>query len=245
MNRFDTIYKSNVLNIFTDASICAEKYNGYTVGCAGVELATSSSYRYNMDFNNYIPNYAVILDTTNNNSELIAIRQGILFAIANQKYFDEINLFSDSLISINGLTQWIEGWFFKALKDTTNKDNILMSSSGSPVANQDIIKNIVALIYYNKLKINFFHQRGHCLDNLPVVRKDFIKSNNIKENVSDLFVSQIATINDIVDKRSRDIMRTFIKTGYAPYIINNTIDKGITYDISKIYFKGYKGLIGK
>lgn len=248
MKVFDTIYDPNVLNIFTDASMYSGKYKGYSVGCAGVELATAAC-RYdvsnNLYQNGYIPNYVITLDTTNNNSELIAIRQGILFAIANKDRFNEINLFSDSLISVKALREWIEGWFYKSLKKSQNENITLTTASGAPVANQDIIKNIVALIYYNNLSINIYHQRGHCSNDLDTVKKDFIKMNNIKSLVYDSFIKQISDINDVVDRRSRYIMKTFVQTGYAPYVVNNTLLAGVEYDISKIYFKKYKQLIGR
>ena len=248
MKSFDTIYSHDTLNIFTDASMYAGTYNGYSVGCAGVELATSytrTDVTNHLYPNGYIPNYVVTLDTTNNNSELIAIRQGVLFALANKDRFSEINLFSDSLLAINCLTQWINDWFFKA-KKSGDPSLIFRNSKGDPVANQDIIKSIIALIYFNDLKINFYHQRGHCSHDLALVKKDFIKFNRLKSvNVSYSFVKQIAHINDIVDNRSRQIMKTFIETGYAPYIVNNTLISGIEYDISRIYLKHYKNLIGR
>ena len=40
-------------------------------------------------------------------------------------------------------------------------------------------------------------------------------------------------------------MQNFVKTGYAPYIINNTVTPGINYDIGCIDIKKYKKLIGK
>lgn len=246
MKPFDSIYKPNVLNIFCDASMYAEKYNGYVIGCSGVEFATSSENGISNVFypNGYIPNYVVNLNTTNNNSEYIAIRQGILFAIANKNRFEEINLFSDSLISINGLTEWIDGWFFKTLK--SGNDNFIMTNSNDvPVANQDLIKNIIALIYYNDLKINLYHQRGHCSNRLDIVKNTFIKTNKVKGFVSDRFIEEITTMNDIVDNRSRSILKLFVETGYAPYIINNNVPSGCDYDISKIYLKKYKYLIGK
>lgn len=249
MTQFNSIYKPGVLNIFTDASMSAETYNGYKIGCSGVELATTYQEReiiYNLYPTGYIPNYLVTLDTTNNNSELLAIRQGILFAVANKNRFKQINLFSDSLISIKALTEWIDGWFYKALK-MRDPNFTLITSSNVPVSNQSIIKNIISLIYYNDLNIRFYHQRGHCLDNPKLAKLDFKKFNNIHPsvNVTDGFIEQISLINDIVDQRSRQIMKTFIKTGYAPYIINNTIIPGIEYDISGINFKRYKKLIGK
>lgn len=247
MKKFETIYDENTLNIFTDASMYSGNYMGYSVGCAGVELATSitrTDVLNNIYPTGYIPNYVVTLDTSNNNSELLALRQGILFAIANKHRFKTINLFSDSLLSVNAITQWSESWFYKALRE--KKDWIFKNSSGSAVANQDVIKNIMVLIYFNDLRINIYHQRGHCSSNLDLVKRDFIRFNNIKRDyVSDEFIKEITFMNDLVDKRSRDTMRTFIKTGYAPYIINNTLIPGIEYDVSKMYFKYYKDLIGR
>ena len=40
-------------------------------------------------------------------------------------------------------------------------------------------------------------------------------------------------------------MNTFIKTGYAPHIVNNTLIPGLEYDVSRMNFKYFKYLIGK
>lgn len=248
MRRFETIYNEDTLNIFSDASMYGSKWNGYSIGCAGVELATAASRTdvvTNLYPNGYIPNYIVTLDTSNNNSELIAARQGILFAIANKNRFKTINLFSDSLLSVNSIKDWSEGWFYKALRDN-NSDWVFKNSAGAPVANQDIIKSIIVLIYYNDLRINIYHQRGHCSNNLKLVKKDFIKFNNLNRNdyITDNFIKEITYMNDVVDKRSRHTMQNFVQSGYAPYIINNTLIPGIEYDVSRINYKYFKSLIG-
>lgn len=247
MEIFDTIYKPNTLNIFTDASIYPVQ-NSF-IGCAGVELATSGSridVTNNLFTNGYIPNYTVITNTTNNHSELTAIRQGILFAIANKGRFEKINLFSDSLISVNSLNSWIIGWIFKALRSGKRKEEIqLITSSGSPVANQELIKEIATLIYYENLNIKIYHQRGHCSNNLNLVKRDFIKINGIKTKVTDSFIKEITEMNDLVDRRSRDILKDYVGMGYAPYVRDNTIPSGIVYDVSSIYLRKYKQLIGK
>ena len=247
MKYFETIYDENTLNIFTDASMYSGTWNNYTVGCAGVELATSiirTDVVNNLYPNGYVPNYIVTLDTSNNNSELIALSCGILFAIANKNRFKTINLFSDSLLSVNSINDWSRSWFYKSLK---NRDWDFKTTNGTPVANQQIIKQIMCLIYYNDLKINIYHQRGHCSNKLDLVKKDFIKFNNLNSNdyVSDKFIEEITFMNDLVDKRSRNTMNTFIKTGYAPHIVNNTLIPGLEYDVSRMNFKYFKYLIGK
>ena len=247
MKNFETIYDENTLSIFSDASMYSGNYLGYSVGCAGVEMATSATRTdvlTNAYPTGYIPNYVVTVDTSNNNSELLALRQAILFAIANKHRFQTINIYSDSLLSVNSINQWSEGWFYKALKENT--DWIFKNSSGSAVANQQVIKNIIVLIYFNDLRVNIYHQRGHCVGNLSLVKRDFARFNGIpKRYISDRFIKEISDLNDLVDRRSRDIMRTFVKTGYAPYIVNNTLIPGIEYDVSKINYKYFKGLIGR
>ena len=96
----------------------------------------------------------------------------------------------------------------------------------------NIVENFLTKCY-NNLRINFYHQRGHCSNDLKLAKRDFIKYNNITGIVKDSFIRDITVANDVVDQRSRQIMKTFVRTGYAPYIINNTISPGVNYDISE------------
>ena len=93
----NNIFTSDSLNIFTDASIKTLR-NGERIGCAGAVLVFGE-----LKDNNIIEKYDIIRNTTNNNSEIKAVRLGVQQAIRNSLPYTKIRLFSDSQISIYGI----------------------------------------------------------------------------------------------------------------------------------------------
>lgn len=175
-----------ILNIYTDASI--KTINNCTVGCAG--FVTS----------NGVSETRLLYYSTNNESELTAISMGVKCAIYYAPEYDEINLYSDSKISILGLREWIKMW-----RKTIDKNNMMYSSSGKPVANLHIIKDIIYNIYANKLKINLYHTNGHIklddINSLESARKTFYNSNGIMLNIDMILI--ISKYNDYIDNLTR------------------------------------------
>lgn len=144
-------FNKNTINIFTDASI--KKLNtGEMIACPGCKIIETDEN----GIQNTIFEYSYIIrNATNNIGELSAIYLGVSSILNLNRRDKIINLFSDSLLCISSLREWIFNWI-------NNQYNYIMySSSGEPVKNQEIIKSIILLIYYNKLYINFYHQKGH------------------------------------------------------------------------------------
>lgn len=180
------------MNIFTDASIITSSFEE-TIGCAG-----AICYEDNNIFK-----YEIVRDSTNNISELTAIKLAVLLAIENRYNFDRFNIYADSQYAIFGLTKWLNGW----INNTEN--GILYNSSGMPVKNQEIFLSIIKLIIKNKIPINFYHVKGHVnINNFVSVNNAtnvFKKSNNV--NVSRNEIYNMTKMNNLVDKNTRNLLK--------------------------------------
>jgi ribonuclease HI len=89
-------------------------------------------------------------EKTNQRAELYAIYKAIKIITKFDKNMD-IKIYTDSEYSIKSLTIWIKNW----------KKNNWIGSTGKPVMNQDIIKNIDKLMTEHLGKIKFQHVRSH------------------------------------------------------------------------------------
>ncbi|ATZ80838.1 hypothetical protein BMW23_0792 [Bodo saltans virus] len=89
-------------------------------------------------------------EPTNQRAELYAVYKGLKKIVNNCK-FNFINVYTDSMYTINSLTKWIFSWKQNNWKNVQNKD----------VLNQDIIKKIYKILQDNPKKIFFHHVRAH------------------------------------------------------------------------------------
>ncbi|KAJ1835177.1 hypothetical protein LPJ63_001362 [Coemansia sp. RSA 2711] len=85
---------------------------------------------------------------TNQRAELTAIQRAIEKTEGSAK---QLHIYTDSMYSINCLTNWFHKW----------ERNNWVGSTGKPVDNQDIIKPTLDLIRARNGRIRFFHVRGH------------------------------------------------------------------------------------
>lgn len=181
-----------MINIFCDASI-RQKGKGFA-GCYGAICVVGDSI---ID-----ESYRVITNTTSNNAEIYAIREGILLAIRHRKRFPYVNIFSDSQVSIFGIRDRIHGWTIK---------NGMVYGSNGPIHSCEVYLEIMQMIldYQNQLYITFFHQKGHVDNNYKSINHAchvFMNSNNIREKVDLNFIRYISNYNNIVDRKSRSIL---------------------------------------
>lgn len=214
------VYNPVMLNIFSDASII--KRNKKYIGCYG-SLAVTGDHILEKK-------YFIDSDTTVNKSEIKGIRTSLELAIKYARNFRFVNIFSDSQVSILGLRDYIYNW-----KYTNGK---LYSSSGKPVANQEIFYQCMQMLMHPNIdeKVNLFHQSGH-IDNsynkLVRAANTFATANNIVGNVDLNLIRYISTYNNIVDKESRTILlNSDKKKNYEDaisFIIKKPIRKGV-YD---------------
>ena len=199
-------------DIFCDASVT----NSLRGACAGALIVKRHSQDSYMQ--------AVIQPTgTNNSGEICAILLGVANAIAIKESTSEpcrFNIFSDSIISIRGVREWIFSWIENANK---NGNNILINSSGKPVINQFYFKTIFNQIILHNLDVYFYHQDGHVNNNYARAAKDFQKVNGIPLVRLGLSSEEVSTFNNYVDGRTRDILRNFMN--------NKPSMEGVVFDV--------------
>lgn len=201
-----------IYDIFCDASVM----NSLRGACAGALVTERFSQNSQL--------HAVIQPNgTNNSGEICAILQGVAVAIQIRNQCREpcrFNIFSDSIISIRGVREWIFHWIYNANK---NKNNILISASGEPVSNQIYFKIIFNMILLNNISVYFYHQKGHVEGRYKGVGELFERNNGISLIRLGLTPEYISTFNNYVDGRSRDILRQYFNQG------NISMD-GISFD---------------
>lgn len=181
-----------MINIFTDASIITTSYNE-TIGCAGAIC---------MEDHN-LNKFEIHRDSTNNISEISAVRLAVELALENN--LSEVNIWSDSQWSIFGLTKWIGSW-------VANMDNyILKNSSGESVKNQQIFLSIIKTIIDNNLHVNFYHIKGHVnttdIKSISHAVSVFYKSNGVSISRDKMYHACI--MNNMVDNETRNRLQEF------------------------------------
>ena len=167
---------NETINIFTDASIA--NVNGIWVGAPGAHAYYGGNY--------FTKKIKCIYDFTVNESELEAIYTGILLGLQINEVFHHgkeyrINIFSDSMISIKGLTEWVFSWS----KNCVN--GIWYNYSGDSVANQYLFMEIIEIILKYKPMIKFYHLKGHydnCINSTGINMSKISKLNEFKESFS-------------------------------------------------------------
>lgn len=192
----DKFYNKSTLNIFSDASIIGSKKN--FTGCYGVVAVCEDDVIDSL--------FRLVSHTTSNNSEIKGIRGAISIANKYKYNFKQINIFSDSQISVFGLRDYIYKWRYNV------NNGLLYGTSGSPIVNQEIfIESYYMLLdIINTVPVSIFHQSGHVdnrYDRLKEAANVFARSNNIKGNIDLNFIRYISTYNNYVDQTSRSILR--------------------------------------
>ena len=221
----------NCINIFTDASI--KKIGQGYIGCYGAIVMSG--------YNTIDQSYRIISNTTNNNSEIKAVREGILMAIKHRDLAERINLFSDSQLCIFGLRERILRWKVNIQNDVPT----YFGSTGQVISNQDIFSEVASLILDYDLKINLLHQAGHIdfrnqslLDGLHV----FCSSNGIRDKVDINLIRYISNCNNCVDNMTRRHLSRIPKcqiTSPIIYFANPSMDKSKYKSLvpNKVQFK--------
>ena len=203
------------LNIFTDASITTTIY-GETIGCAGAICME----------NNNLCKFQVLRDSTNNISEITAVKLAIELALENRDKFNIVNIWADSQWSIFGLTKWIRSWMDNSC------NGIMYSSSGDKVKNQQIFLSIIKLISENNLRVNFYHIKGHVaakdIKSITHAISVFNKANGCSISRERIFMA--VNMNNMVDIQTRNILvnyktepRVYLRQGIINPIISNEI----------------------
>lgn len=228
----------NIYDIYTDASINLDK----KLGCSGAVVVDRKQNKIVDEI------YALRSNATNNMSEIIAIWLAV-YKAAGLKYSEtipfQVNIFSDSKISLFGLREWIFGWIKNRKGDT------LINSTGA-VSNQEWFRDCFHTIIASNIKLKFFHQKGHVNENsiqsLYEAERTFRTSNIHSPHMIGTNSNILAIYNNYVDNTTRNHINTVL-SGIDPRTIPNMAFIGDSYGpIMQFEFKDseidyYKSLI--
>ena len=193
-----------IYDIFCDASALSGGQRGACAGCLVCERMSQHNELH-----------ASIQPTgTNNSGEIGALMNAVYIAGQLKEASNDVcyfNIFSDSIISIRGVREWIFHWIYNANK---KRNNILTLASGVPVSNQIYFKIIFNQIILNRLDIHFYHQIGHGTNKYEKIASSFYKNNGIPIMRLGLTAEFITSCNEYVDGRTRDILRQFVTNGH-------------------------------
>lgn len=197
-----------IVNLFCDASID----NNSKIACGGCHVFIQDNGQFTHCYNKlYIQRNA-----TNNSAEILAIWAGVTEAISLRYETPDaiFRLFSDSKISLYGLRDWMKNWIHISQQ---RGSEVLISSSGTEVANQQTFIDIYNLIVETGLRIELYHQRGHVGESGKVdlnrARISFVKANKVSPENLGLDIKTISECNIIIDHATRDAIREYISTG--------------------------------
>ena len=193
--RLEDFLNKDTMNIFCDASMKIKgKY--HHDGCYGARCMIGEE--------NIGNSYRVLTNTTNNNAEICAIREGISLAVMYRHMVKNINIFSDSQISIYGIRDGIYRWKLK--KD----GKIYGSNRHVPIASQDVFLEIARLIVEQDLQVKFWHQASHVavkdFRSLSHALHVFMSSNGIRETVDMNLIRYISFHNNVIDQETRSVL---------------------------------------
>lgn len=182
------------LNIFSDASIKDKGYRSYD-GCYGAIAVVNNAIIDEI--------YRVASDSTNNNSEIKGIRAAVLLAIRYGSNYQNINIFSDSQISVLGIRERFPNWNYNP------KTHRLYGYDRSQIKSQEVFIEILELIRQHNLNVIIWHQKGHVkntFESLSNASHVFAASNRIREGIDLNLIRYISHYNNVVDKKSRQIL---------------------------------------
>ena len=221
-----------IFNIFCDASVGPELRGA----CSGVLVEQAHLNNEGGKITQIIDKkdfYALIQPNgTNNSGEVAAVSLGIIQAIniwsrliPNGENDAVFNLFSDSLITINGLREWLPGWVARSRED---KEGIWYNSSNKVVKNQEYFKFIYNLLLMNPdFRIHLYHQDGHITSNFDQILPRFRQFNGIYLSDLCMNAAHICINNDTVDRESRRIINSYLNNGdTCGYPVEVTFDNG-------------------
>ena len=198
-----------IINLFCDASIDTNR----KIACGGCYIVAQSD---NIPLSPLYYKMYIQHNATNNSAEILAIWIGITEAIKIRNIYPNavFRLFSDSKISLYGLRDWMKNWIKNAERNHTE---VLISSSGQEVANQQCFIDIFNLIVETGLKIELYHQRGHVGEyggvKLDMARTQFIRANKVSPENLGLDIKFLSECNHYIDNTTREALRNYIDYG--------------------------------
>lgn len=192
----DMIKNPNTLNIFSDASMRSRAKNVLDTcyGAVAVHMDNIIEELFRMNSESTVPA-----------AEIRGIRCALSLALKYRYQYPVINIFCDSLLSIDTMRNYIYGWRFKS-------DGRLYSKSSALVKNQELYVECWQMLTELRKtnRVNLYHQPGHVDNGLKALQdaiQTFKNTNNIKGQVDYNTIRYISLYNNYVDAKSRSFIR--------------------------------------
>lgn len=193
--RLSQFYNDDTLNIFSDASFIGgfydNKKSGKGKGCYCCIAVCKDNI---IDEQIAISSHSTVPE-----SELKGIRRALSFANQYKSQYKFINIFSDSLYSVNAINHYARECY-RYSADTANINLILET--------YHIYRE---LLDYPNCMVTIFHQSGHIatssLNSVKEAGAKFMRFNNFRGQNDLNFIRYISTYNDKVDNLSRSYLR--------------------------------------
>lgn len=191
------VINENTINIFTDGSVTKN----------GVSYGIVVFYGYDIIYSEIREGNS---DESINRMELKGIRLALDYARFYCNQYSNINIYSDSLYSVDMIHRGIYNWFYDSYA------GCFLDRYGDYAKNQDLIIEIVNI--YNNLKkfvipsLSIIYVPGHVsvknIKDLCNAKNKFIKNNNLGNICMDLnMVRYFGGCNDIVDNKVNSTAR--------------------------------------
>lgn len=208
-----TFFYNNAINIYTDASITNK--NSENIGAPGFLLYKG---------NDLCEVKKLVIHNCNNNfGELYAIKLALEYGISycyngnpNEKPLP-INIFSDSLISVNSIRKWLVVWTNNSRE---RSERTLINNQNLQVKNQNILLDIMNIILFFNTNINIYHVTSHLkpnkIDDINLFRNKFYDTNNIYIKDINLIRHMICCNNHIDEVTRLHLKRVTNDENYDP-----------------------------
>lgn len=195
------------LDAFTDAS--TTKSDNRTISSPGYAIVYKNKIIKSVN--------RIFYNTTSNYGEMYAIIMalGALIEIKRQlnlKNMDmpQINLFSDSEISILGLRKWIFNWWSNNSTQSFYSEVKIFSNQG--ILNKELFVTAVRMIVDNDLPINLYHTKAHVHMSRPKELTHMINKFSIINHctIDQKMACYLAYYNTFVDNMTRDNLKKVV-----------------------------------
>ena len=212
---YDIFYQENVLNIFSDASL---RPRGNTTdvcyGCIAVVKDTIIDSMCRINSN-----------CTSNYGEAKGISSAIYMAVKYKDAYPIINIFCDSLYTVETLNSYYKSWTVDINGNVYSKNELVPNQS-------PFIESIKTILEYG-VTVNIFHQKGHVelksFNSIKNATDVFARTNKIKRKVDYAFIRYISGYNNLIDAYTRstilryDIVDNIVVTPFVNLIDNTTL----------------------
>lgn len=215
INSIHDIYRSDTLNIFSDASF-KQFAAAYSIIAVCKDTIIDNATR-------------VHKKATSNAEELRGLRAALSCALIHRNEYKYINIFSDSLLCIDGLRKYSKKWNY--IEDNSKgydfSHGSYYKSKTHRVEHSDIY--VECFEFLKKLRetndVALFHQKGHVKlegngnavkNRLRTAGNDFKKFNDVNACIDANLMRYISTYNSTVDHISRmELLKCELKDNYT------------------------------